>query len=105
MIDKFETSSYDSVLSVCSFNTFWWHKGIPLNYDPLNRPMRQERQSNDYFENGAIYGIRRSALLDYGCRIGKNPLQVETSFEEGIDIDTLDDLKLVEMIIRGGYEW
>lgn len=105
VIDKFEKSTYDSVLTVCALNKFWWKDGVPLNYDPQNRPMKQDKGYDDYFENGAMYGTRRDILLKRGCRVGRNLLQFETSMEEGIDIDIIDDMKLVELIIKGGYEW
>ena len=37
---------------------------LPLNYDPYNRPMRQEK-NNIFVENGALYLIKSNLLLQY----------------------------------------
>lgn len=104
LVSAFESSNYNSILTVCRFNKFWWRDNNPINYDPNNRPMRQQITEENFFETGAVYGIRREHLMSKKCRIGDSPMCFETSFVESIDIDSIDDLNIVDYIIRGGYD-
>src|SRR5690606_14804482 len=46
---------YDSALTVVNTPRFLWNKdGKPLNYDPFNRPRRQDFEGL-LIENGAVY--------------------------------------------------
>lgn len=54
-IELYKQPEYDSVLScVVSKRFFWNADGAPVNYDPRNRPRRQDFDGI-YMENGAFY--------------------------------------------------
>ncbi len=97
---------YDSVLSVVEMQQFVWNdddRGAwASNYNPVaQRPMRQ--QVNQYIENGSIYVFRPSNLLRTGARLfGRIGLYVMKTWSR-FEIDTADDLALVEWIIKNEY--
>ena len=54
-IDNFNKSNCDSMLSVVEFTRFFWDQDSnPINYNPQERPRRQEMKKN-FVENGAFY--------------------------------------------------
>ena len=73
-IDFFSISNFDSMLSVVQAHHFLWQyadDGLasPVNYEPKNRPMRQ--QVSEYFrENGAFYVTNREIWDIHECRLG-----------------------------------
>ena len=91
---------YDSVFSV--YTEHWiprWTTEIkPKNWDIYQRPMRQEMME-EYVENGAFYITKKENLLKsklrYSGRIGIVKMPNYRSFQ----IDTLDDLKLIEKLL------
>lgn len=99
---------YDSALSACGDHSFFWEPGEegarPVNYDPAERPMRQE-MADRYRENGSVYAFE-PAILDregarLGGRIGIHEMPELLSFE----VDTPEDLTLLEAIADAiGFE-
>lgn len=94
---------YDSALSACEDHSFFWRddgEGVePVNYDPADRPMRQEMDRR-YRENGSIYVVRTEILEEAGCRLGGS-VGVHTMPEQlSFEIDTPEDLELVEHLGR-----
>lgn len=96
----FENSNYDSLLSVCEFKRFLWsQEGTALNYEPLNRPRRQDFKGC-YIENGAFYFMHVPGLKAHSCRlfgsIGTFVLPEEFAHE----IDSPQDFVLVEALLK-----
>jgi N-acylneuraminate cytidylyltransferase len=97
---------YDSVLSVVEMQQFVWnsddHGAWASNYNPVaQRPMRQ--QVNQYIENGSIYVFRPVNLYQTGTRLfGNIGLHVMNSWSR-FEIDTAEDLKLLEWIYANEY--
>ena len=70
-----------------------------MNYDPLNRPNRQEIK-DEFVENGAIYISKYSNFIKSKCRIsGKIGLYVMKP-EVSIEIDSRIDFEIVEKIMK-----
>lgn len=99
---------YDSALSACADHSFFWEReggsARPVNYDPAERPMRQE-MADRYRENGSIYafepGVLESEDSRLGGRIGIHEMPELLSFE----VDTPEDLTLLEAIADAiGFE-
>ncbi|XP_063698844.1 N-acylneuraminate cytidylyltransferase [Culicoides brevitarsis] len=70
---------------------------LPLNFDPEKRPRRQD-WSGELVENGMFYMASKDLLIegkfqDEDCGI------VEVDKKDSIDIDTPEDLKLVEFLL------
>jgi CMP-N,N'-diacetyllegionaminic acid synthase len=91
---------YDSVISVSEDRSFYWDSyGKPVNFIPGERPRTQDMLPW-YKENGAFYITSKKAFLEtslfYSGKVGF----VEMSNEESIDIDNIEDVKLLEKIIK-----
>lgn len=92
---------YDSALSCCEDHSFYWREeddtAVPVNYDPRNRPMRQELTSR-YRENGSIYVTRADILEAEDCRLGGDIGIHEMPGTLSVEIDTPADLRLAEAV-------
>lgn len=94
----------DSVLSVVRQKRFIWEtlsSGFvhSLNYDPLDRPRRQE-YAGYLVENGAYYITSRALLLSTGCRISGNTKAYEMRYETYFEIDEPSDWVIIENLLR-----
>lgn len=94
----------DSALTVVRKHQFLWEAtdggpGTPLNYDPARRPRRQD-WGGTLVESGAVYATSRSALLAGGCRVDGRIATVETSNVTGFEVDTPDDLLVVDALLH-----
>jgi N-acylneuraminate cytidylyltransferase len=92
---------YDSVLSVTPQHQFLWEDhgngAYPVNYNPIGyRPMRQSIKH--YVENGAIYVFKPWVLDTYNSRLGGKIGLLEMSSWCRFEIDTREDLELVEWV-------
>lgn len=102
-ISLLKKKSYDSVISgFKSKYLFWKSKGnfvMPVNYDPMNRPRRQEMKKY-FIENGSIYVTKYSSLKKFNSRVcGKIGLY-EMTQPQSLEIDNHYDLFLAEHIIK-----
>lgn len=89
----------DSVLSVVKTHRFTWNPdGSPQNYDPFNRPRRQDFEGL-LVENGAIYMIKKDAFLSTNNRVGNQVKLVEMPEETLAEIDSLSDWTVVEHLL------
>lgn len=90
---------FDSALTVVKTHRFLWSKeGKPLNYNPLNRPRRQDFEGL-LVENGAVYACRTEVLKKYKNRIGENVAVVEMPEESLYEIDSETDWTVVENLL------
>ncbi len=100
------TGKYDSVFSAYEehFMGRWQYNKNnivnPVNYKLDKRPMRQELP-REFVENGAIYVLRTEHLKQtktrFGEKCGISIMPLERSFQ----VDTLEDIALIEKIING----
>lgn len=94
---------YDSALSCCTDHSFYWKQdeetAEPINYDPADRQRRQELD-RWYQENGSIYVTSRDILEEEHCRLGGDIGIHEMPREMSFEIDTPEDLRIVENIGR-----
>ena len=72
----------------------------PVNYEPNKRPMRQEVPS-EFVENGAFYIMRTDHLKRTGTRFGKKCGIYVMPLERSFQVDTLEDIALIEKVING----
>jgi len=102
-LELFFKKKYDSLLSVYLSHKFIWNQSndviTPVNYDPLNRPNRQNF-INEFIENGAIYITKYESFQKTHCRIsGKIGLYLMPE-ELSLEIDSQYDLFLVEQLLN-----
>lgn len=98
--EKYLEGNLDSLLTGVEFKRFTWtHDGNPINYDPANRPRRQEFKGQ-VLENGAFYMTNASLFLENNNRIagkvGIHLMNEDTAFE----IDEPSDWPIVEGLLR-----
>ena len=92
---------YDSVISVCEDINYYWNvHGEPINFELGNRKRTQEHQTW-YKENGAFYITRKDNFLKSNILQNGNVGFVVMKESESIDIDTYEDLDLINKIIKG----
>jgi CMP-N,N'-diacetyllegionaminic acid synthase len=94
----------DTVLSVSPNRHFLWIETggatRPINYDFNHRPRRQD-MSPQYMENGSIYVFRPQSLIDSGNRLSGKVALYHMDDEAAVDIDSLLDIELAELILIG----
>ena len=92
-------SATDSVVLCRSEKYYWWKDGKPA-YN-LGRIPNSVDLPAELSEAMAFYAVRRDAALCTGRRIGDNPKVITGSPLELVDVNTEEDLKLAEAIVRG----
>ena len=102
-VNKMTKNNYDSLFSSYKTKKFFWqyknNKLKNLNYDFLNRPMRQ-KQKNCFVENGAIYAFKIKKFLQYKNRLfGKIGTYVMEE-KNSLDINDIDDFRKAEKILK-----
>lgn len=101
-VRKFKHNKYDSLLSVVRQKRFIWKENnntaCPINYNPLNRP---RRQNFDGFmvENGAFYITSRENLLKSRCRISGKTGLYEMPEETFVELDSPMDWMIAETLL------
>jgi N-acylneuraminate cytidylyltransferase len=97
---RFESEQADSLLTATRIRRFYWSDDArPLNYDPRQRPRRQEFPGS-LMENGAFYFTRRVVLDSTGNRLGGRITIHEMGPESATEIDEPADWSLVERMLR-----
>ena len=93
-------SRYDSVFS--GYKEHWvprWSKtGHTIDWNMEKRPRRQDKEEV-FVENGAFYITSRRRLIDSGLRYSGNIGICEMPMSRSFQIDTFDDLELVEKML------
>lgn len=96
----YDSDNLDSLLSAVRLKRFFWSDdNIPLNYDPQNRPRRQEFDGV-LMENGAFYITSYKLLCDTSCRLGGNVGIYEMPESTAFEIDDPLDWEYVSHIIE-----
>ncbi|MDA9710650.1 acylneuraminate cytidylyltransferase family protein [Candidatus Pelagibacter sp.] len=90
--------NYDSVVSVCETSQMFWDSNGPL-YDLNNRYRRQDGVKK-YLETGSFFITTKNNLLKSNNRLSGNIGFVEIPKSRSFDIDTYEDLKIVETLIN-----
>jgi N-acylneuraminate cytidylyltransferase len=97
---QFRKNDLDSLISINRLKQFLWNEnGTPLNYDPTNRPRRQDF-AGAIVENGAFYISKRSTIERSGSRIGGKVGFFEMSEEGRVEIDEAIDFEVAEVLLR-----
>jgi N-acylneuraminate cytidylyltransferase len=99
-IRRFGEEGADSLISVTRLDdlTLWEqrvHGWESVNFDWRNRGMRQDR-AVQYIENGSIYLFTPEVLKSSGNRIGPKLAVYEMEFWQTWEIDTLEEIDLIE---------
>lgn len=102
-INFFYNKKADSLVSVISNHRFIWelHNGKmrSLNYDFNNRPRTQDINPQ-YTETGSFYITKKDLLLAKNNRLGKKIVPYVMDFITNFEIDTLNDIDIVEWAMK-----
>ena len=97
--DNIDTN--DSLFLVTEETGWIWKGGAPVNYDSTRPNGLPRSQDACYFkETTVLYISQRDAVLQTGCRIGKNPYLYPVDRKTGLDIDTVEDLNIAEILLK-----
>ena len=104
-INKFIDGNYDSFLSLSPTHNFFWSINknyAKAKYDFNNRPRRQDivESKMNYVENGSIYIFTTKNFNFTKNRLGGNIGYIIFDEEFSHEVDTPQDLKILEQISR-----
>lgn len=101
MINQIVNNKFDSAFTASNISSFCWFNGQPLNYDPSNVPRTQDLKPV-IVETSGLYIFPKELFKKYKRRIGFKPYIKIVDIFEGWDIDTIEDLKMAELIAGRG---
>jgi len=98
-LEKLKYEKADSLLTCVKVKRFYWNKnGIPLNYDYLNRPRRQDFDGI-LMENGAFYINSIGNILKDKNRLSGKIAIYEMEEFTSVEIDESDDWLIAEKMM------
>ena len=97
-IEAVKSGEYDSAFCARRLHDYLWQDGEPLNFDATNLPRTQDLKPI-YQETSGVYVFKKEVYTKYKRRIGKKPFIKEVSFKESVDIDTVEDFTLAELLV------
>ena len=100
---QFEKEICESLCGVVESHAFFWSKNpVEANYDPANRPRRQDlsEQARRYRETGSVYITSRDAFATYENRLAGTVTLFEMEQCEGLEIDSRTDFLMVEALMK-----
>ena len=90
----------DSLFSVNKVQERFYDKNVKaINHDP-NNLIRTQDIDPWYKENSNLYLFTKDSFKKTMARIGEKPIMIDTSFFESIDIDTMENWYLAEMVVK-----
>lgn len=99
-----KNSSLSSVITVRQMHPFLWQKVNELNWQPnghaREKRLRRQELPIEGWETGGCYAISVKAFKEQGNRYPEPTATVEVTHLESIDIDTIEDLRLVDAIYK-----
>jgi N-acylneuraminate cytidylyltransferase len=92
---------YDAQLSVTETRADYWKKNGDDTFERLNKnaPRRRQEREPLYIENSALYITKVEALLATNSILGTHPTCFVIDEIEGVDINEMHDIRLVETYI------
>lgn len=103
-IDLLIEEQSDSLFSGNTVHGFVWRTGggrtSPVNYDPLNRPRRQDLAEAIVEENGSFYLFKPWVLREHNSRLGGKTSVYVMHPLDSFQVDEPDDLVLIEQCLR-----
>jgi N-acylneuraminate cytidylyltransferase len=99
MINMAKSNKCDIISCVRIKRFIWSEDGKPINYNPQQRPRRQNF-NGILVENGAVYISSINKILKSKCRISGNIETYEMNKESFIEIDEQEDFFLSELLMK-----
>tara|TARA_B100000886_G_scaffold338408_1_gene301158 strand:+ start:4407 stop:5087 length:681 start_codon:yes stop_codon:yes gene_type:complete len=98
---RINNTKFDSLMSVNPTKMDLWHFS-DKNFERIfpNAPRTQQKREPIFEENSAIYITKTKILLDSNLIFGKKVLPFQISRKEACDINTIEDIHLVEFFMK-----
>jgi len=104
-LETLECEQADSLFSACPVHGPAWRAVAdtltPVNYDPTQRPRRQDLVETIWEENGSIYIFKPWVLKEHSSRLGGKIAVYQMDKLDSFQVDEPEDLDLIETIIAG----
>lgn len=98
-IKQLDSEGADSLISAVKRYQFLWDvEGKPINYNPQERPRRQDWDGY-YVENGAFYISSRESILNSKCRISGKVSFFEMDQKTLFEVDEPSDWEIIEKFL------
>lgn len=92
-------NKFDSLFTVSKIQKrFYDLKCKPFNHDP--KMLTTQHLEPLFEENSCLYVFTKKSFLENSNRIGKSPFMFETPKIESVDIDSMEDFKVAELIYK-----
>ena len=101
IIEYYKSEQFDSLTSTHLIKGHLWLENKPLNYDLKNVPNSQDLPDIEMLNYG-ISLINRKIMLKNKALIGNNPGFISLNAIESMDINTLEEFELAEIIFKEG---
>lgn len=107
-INLMKNNDVDSIISVVDVHGISPYKMKKINHDGYledlikleNKSTNRQKLPKTYIPNGAIFMIKVDKLLEYNNFFGEKSLPYEMSEENSVNIDTLLDAKIANLILE-----
>ena len=96
-VEAIEKEGYDSALAVTKMQEFLWKDGKPFNYDVSRIPRTQDLDPY-YVETCGLYIYNKNLIKEKRRRVGDKPFLIEVSKFESVDINTLEDFEMADVV-------
>ena len=101
IIEYYKSTEFDSLTSTHLIKGHLWLDNKPLNYNLANVPNSQDLPDIEMLNYGVSL-INRDIMLKNKALIGDNPGFINLNAIESMDINTLDEFDLAEIIYKEG---
>ena len=101
IIEYYKSEQFDSLTSTHLIKGHLWLDNEPLNYDLGNVPNSQDLPDIEMLNYGVSL-INREIMLKNNALIGDNPGFINLNAIESMDINTLEEFELAEIIFKEG---
>ncbi len=92
-------AEHDSINTVHDVKEFLWKDGVPINYDPTNKPRSQDLP-NIITINHAVNIIDKNLAIKNKDIFGTKPFLLPIDKVEAIDIDDMLDFEFAEFMYK-----
>tara|TARA_R110002110_G_scaffold79913_4_gene208586 strand:+ start:616 stop:1266 length:651 start_codon:yes stop_codon:yes gene_type:complete len=97
--DEARKTCYDSIISVVENTSFFWNaSGTPMNFD-INKKPRTQEMEKWYSENGAFYITSKNSFLETKNIVNGKVGFIEMPKKMSFEIDTYEDLEIIEKLL------
>lgn len=93
--------NFDSLVSVVRVHDYFWDDRGPINYEASRNHTISQELPNWYRVTNGLYIAPKSVMLEHRYILGEKVFLDLVPDQCGIDIDTIDDLKLARAFERG----